>query len=129
MELLERKNWWIWLIILLVGNEAMPIVLAAILGLYNKDAWYAKWQNWVIGAVCCFFPVIIMIAIFGIQSLCMVAKKLEVPGEEIYASPYTWLLCLIVPILGWSLLVIMTLYLNIWCVIALYNGKGEQYIK
>lgn len=129
MDLLKQKNWWIWLLIFLVGNNISAVILASMLDLYEKDAWYTKWYYWVIAACCCLFPFIIMFSVFALQSLCMVAKKLSVPGEEIYASPYSWLLCLIVPILGWTLLGIMVLYLDIWCIISLYRGNGEKFIK
>ena len=69
-----------------------------------------------------------MFLVFVIQSLCMAADKLEVPGKEIYTSPYSWILCLIVPILGWTLFAILLLYLNIWCIISIYQGKGEKFI-
>lgn len=128
MELLEKRNWWFWLFIFLVGNNIGAIILAALLNLYQKDAWYTKWYYWVLAACCCFFPVGIMFGVFTLQSLCMSAKALSVPGEEIYTSPYTWLLCLIVPILGWTLLVIMILYLDIWCIVSLYRGNGEKFV-
>ncbi len=129
MDLLKQKNWWIWLFILLLGNSFFGIILASMLDLYQEDAWYKKWYVWVLGVCLCFFPFIIMLTVFSVQSLSMVAKKLSVPGEEIYMSPYTWILCLIVPILGWTLLFIMVLYLNIWCLISLYRGNGEKFIK
>lgn len=128
MELLQKKNWWLWILIFLAGNGIGAVVLAATLNLLHKDQWYAKWQYWLIAALCCFFPVGIMLSVFTIQCLCMSAKKLGVPGEEIYATPYTWILCIIVPILGWALLTIMTLYLEIWCIISLYRGHGEKFI-
>ena len=35
------------------------------------------------------------------------AKKLNVPGDEIYMTPYSWILCIIIPIIGWILLLVM----------------------
>lgn len=129
MELLKRKNWWVWLIFFLLGNSLIGIILSALLNTYRRDAWYANVIYWVLGTICCFFPLPIMFSVFVIQSLCMAAAKLGVPGEEIYNAPYSWILCLIVPILGWTLFIIMLLYLNIWCIISIYQGKGEKFIK
>lgn len=130
-DMLKRDKWWFWLILLLVGETGIfSIVLALTLGdVFSKDAWYAKWYYWLIGVLCCFFPAVIMFAVFEFQILTIVSKKLEVPGSEIYACPYTWMICLIVPILGWVILATMILYLNIFAIVALYRGKGEKFIE
>lgn len=129
MDLLKRKNWWIWLLLFLFGQGVGTILLGAFLDVYQKDAWYTKWYYWVIGALCLFFPFVVMLATFYIQTLCEVAFKLNVAGKEIYATPYTWILCLIMPIVGWALFLIMLLYLEIQVLIQLYHGEAEQYIK
>lgn len=129
MDLLKRENWWIWLIIYLFGQGIGIFVLAALLNVYNKDAWYAKWPYWLAGALCCIFPAFIMLSIFCIQLTVQTAKKLEVPGQEIYGAVYIWILCLIVPILGWIALGVMQLYLNIYILVSLYRGNGEKYIN
>ena len=56
-------------------------------------------------------------------------QKLNVPGCEIYATPYSWILCLIVPVLGWILLAVMLIYLNVWIVSYLYQGKAEAQLS
>ena len=127
MELLKRKNCWLWFLLLISSLNGM--VLSTILKLYKKDAWYANYKYWILGFFCGFFPGIIMVIVFLIQSLCMGAKKLDIPGSEIYCSPYTWLLCLIFPIIGWTLMFIMLAYLNIWLTIYICQGKGEKFIK
>lgn len=129
MDLLKKENWWIWLIIYIFGQGVGTYILAYFLGVYDREAWYAKWQYWLIGFLCCIFPALIMLAIFSIQITVKSAEKLEVPGNEIYAQPYVWILGIIIPILGWILLGIMSLYLTIYTIIALYNGKAEKYIK
>lgn len=128
MDLLKRENWWIWLIINVFGQGVGIYILAAFVKAYDKDAWYAKWQYWLIGALCCFFPVAIMFAIFTIQIAVQTAKKLEVPGSEPHGAAYVWILCIIVPIFGWIALAIMQLYLHIYILVSLYRGNGEQYI-
>lgn len=129
MDILKKENWWIWLLIILFSGGAATIVLAALLDCYDKDAWYAKPKNWIIAVACLIFPVFIMLAVFMIQMLCQVAAKLEVPGKELYLSPFIWLILLIVPILGWVFFYVILFYLNIWNIIMLYRGAGEKYIK
>ena len=125
MGLLKRENWWVWLLICLFSNGIGMTILASLLKIYKTDAWYSKWQNWVLGAVCFIFPFFIMVIIFFIQSTCMVASKLKVPGSEIYLSPYIWILCLIVPILGWIFFSVMMFYLFIMTIIMIYRGNLE----
>src|SRR5574344_456216 len=119
MDILKKENWWIWLLIILFSGGAGTVVLAALLDCYDKDAWYAKPKNWIIAAVCFVFPVFIMLGVFMIQMLCQVAAKLEVPGKELYLSPFIWLILLIVPILGWVFFYVILFYLNIWNIIML----------
>ena len=82
MSLLKRENYWIWLLLLLFSNGTSNICLGAMVGVFDKNAWYAKPKNWILGAVCFIFPVFIMASIFYIQILCETAKKLDVKGSE-----------------------------------------------
>lgn len=68
----------------------------------------------------------ITIVIFQIQIACEVNAKLKTPGNEIYLSPYIWILGLVIPIIGWILLIVMILYLQIWYLVMLYRGEGEK---
>lgn len=129
MELLKKENWWIWFLLALFSGGSSTIVLGALLDCFNKKAWYANYKNWLIGFICLFFPFAIMVAVFNIQFLCLVAAKLEVPGKEVYLSPYIWILCIIIPIIGWIAFMVMILYLEIWILVSLYRGNGEVYIK
>ena len=70
-----------------------------------------------------------MFYVFVIQILTRVCEKLEVPGSEIYTSPYSWLLCLIVPVIGWILFAVMLIYLEIFLIVSIYRGKGEKFVK
>ena len=76
MEILKRENWWIWLIITLVGQEVASLVIGALVGVYDKNAWYAKWYYWVIGLICLIFPAIVMFMVFIIQITALTAYKL-----------------------------------------------------
>lgn len=122
MSLIKKENWWIWLLLFLFTFGTENIVLASILNLYKKDAWYTKWYYWVIASLCLLFPFFIMILVFEIESTVLVSKRLNISGSEIYGTPYTWILCLIVPVIGWALFFILFFYLNIEILIQLKKG-------
>ena len=129
MNLLKRENWFINLLLMLLTNGAYIFVLGYFLDVYDKKAWYAKWQYWLLGIILLIVPCIIMFTVFTIQINVMVAKKLKVKGSSVYASPYTWLLCLIVPVIGWIFLVVLCSYLYIFPIVMLAKGTGEKYIR
>lgn len=129
MELLKRENWWIWLLLLLFSSGSSIIALSALLNLFDKDAWYAKWYYWVIGLLLFVFPFFIMISVFYIEMTCKVAYKLNIKGSEYYLSPYIWLILIIIPFIGWLGFIVFFLYLNIAILLNLYKGYGEKYIK
>ena len=128
MKLLKKENWWIWLLLLLFSSGASTIVLAAMLDLLKKDAWYAKWYYWVIGLVL-IIPFPIMIYVLYIELTSKTASKLNVKGSEYYLSPYIWIIMIIIPFIGWIVFVALYLYLNIAILMNLKNGKGEKYIE
>lgn len=127
MKILKKENWWVWLLLLIFTNGTSNLLLGALLDVYDKNAWYAKWENWLIGFICFIFPVFIMATIFIIQITTQVAAKCNVPGSELYLSPYIWLLLIIIPILGWILLSVMLIYITIWPVIMIRRGELENY--
>ena len=67
--------------------------------------------------------------VFTIDMTIQVAAKLELPGKEIYLSPFIWLLCLIIPFLGWIALVVLGFYLEIGILVMIAHGKAEQSIE
>ena len=79
---------------------------------YKKDAWYTKWQYWALATLCLIFPVFIMAFVFLLQILCGLATKLKVAGS-LYNSPYSWIICIIVPLVGWAIFVVMFIYVNV----------------
>lgn len=129
MGILKKENWWAWLLLFLGSSGVSIFFLGALLDVYDKKAWYAHWYYWVLGICLLFFPAAIMFMIFYLQVLVKVCRKLEVPGGEIYGYPYTWILCIVIPIIGWILLLVLLIYLHIWQFVKLYQGKGEKYIK
>lgn len=73
--------------------------------------------------------VFVLYTVFTLQILCQTAALLNVQGKEIYLSPYIWILCIIIPVIGWVILIAMTLYLEIFNIVMLYKGSAEKYIK
>ncbi len=128
MELLKKEYWWVWLLFEVFGQGVGIYILAAFVHAYDKNAWYTKWQYWLIGCLLLFIPALIMFIVFTIQITVNTAKKLDVPGYEIYTSPYIWILCLIIPVIGWIVFSILNIYLTIYILVALYRGNGEKYI-
>ena len=128
MELLKKENWWIWLLLLLFSGGTSSVVLGALLGTFDKNAWYAKWYIWVFGLALLFLPFCVMVGVFIIQFTCLAAAKLDVKGSEFYLSPYIWIILLIVPIIGWVIFIVLLLYLDIDILVQLHKGVGEKYI-
>lgn len=129
MKILKRENWWIWFMLFLLSGGSSTLVLGALLDVYDKDAWYAKWQYWVVGLLLFIFPAVIMYSIFHIEILCKTAARLHVSGKEVYLSPYIWILLFIFPIFGWIFLSVMFIYLQVMVLVMLYRGAGERYIE
>lgn len=128
MNLLKKQNGWIWIVLNIITCGLIIFLLGKKLNVYEKGAWYTNWHYWILGIVCGFAPGIIMFLIFNIQISIGVSEKLDVPGRNIYALPYLWILFVIIPIIGWVSFVILFIYTHIWYLISLFQGKGERYI-
>lgn len=128
MNLLKRENWLACLFLTILSEGLFIFVMGYFMKAYDKNAWYTKWQYWVFGTIFFIFPAIIMLAVFLIEINCKIANMLLVPGKSIYYNPYTWIICLIVPIVGWVFLIVMSLYIMIWPNIMLKEGNGEKFI-
>lgn len=129
MDVLKREKWWVWLLLTLITQTVSTCILGALLDVFDKNAWYAKPKNWLLGILLCFIPFVIMIYIFVMEITCSTAKKLEVAGDEFYNSPYIWIILLIIPIFGWILFLVLYIYLQIMIIVNLKRGTGEKYIK
>ena len=127
--LLKKKNWWIWIVLFFVMGSFDKLFLSYLLGNYEEDAWYMQAKYWIIGTVFFFFPVVVMAFVFAIEMTTKAAFKLEVPFKEIYLSPFIWILCFIVPVVGWIAFFLLIVYLNIAILVKLACGKGEKYLK
>lgn len=164
MKLLEKENWWIWLILAFLSGGTSVLILGALLDIYNKEAWYYRWTQklpkplliiaiFLFGIVAlvstfalpylpsfdinklnlgasivisvlsiAYIVIEIALIVFQIQIVCEVNAKLGTPGSEIYLSPYIWILGLIIPIIGWIMVIVMVCYLQIWYLVMLYRG-------
>ena len=129
MKLLKRENWFMWLIINVASYGFGGIALAAILDCFDEDAWYFKWYYWLFAFCCFFFPFFIMLLVFLVEMTCRTAAKLELPGKEIYLTPYIWLLFIIIPFIGWLGFILLILYLEIGILVCLARGNAEKYIN
>lgn len=127
MDILKKENYWIWFLLFFFSGGSSNLVLGALLDVFDKESWYAKPRNWILGFVCLIIPFFVMIMVFYLQILCKTNAKLGTPGKEIYLSPYIWILYLIVPIIGWIIFLVQAIYLSIWPVVMLYKGNGELY--
>lgn len=126
MNRLKKRNWWVYLILTIITLGLYNLALAHYLNVYDEEAWYQDWTYWFFGGLCFVFPIIILALVFVVQITCQVAAKLNVPGSEIYNTPYSWVLCMIVPVVGWVLLIVMLLYILLWIVVMLAKGEGEK---
>ena len=111
---------------MLLYNLLFVLILADLLfifkscknyNLYDKYAWYYKWQYWTFATLYLVFPVFVLFTIFMIQMLCKLASHLKVSGSTIYNTPYSWILCMIVPIVGWVMFIVMFIYINVFSII------------
>ena len=122
MSILKRDYWFICLLLMILTGGFYAFPLAYALNLYDRKAWYFNKKYWIFGAISLIFPVFIMLLVFYVQILVSVNKKLKTPGKEIYVTPYTWILCIICPVLGWVLLLTMIIYLIVWPSIMIKNN-------
>ena len=128
MSLLKRENWFIYCIVTFFTGGFYTLALASDLGLYEKGAWYTKWYNWVLGVFLFLYPAIVMFMVLQIKMQIEVCKRLNVKGNSIYGFPYAWILCLIVPILGWAIFLVMLIHITYYPVVMIHKGEGEKLI-
>ncbi len=151
MTLLKKRYGLLWLALSILTNNLSIFILGNILDVYAKKAWYKKWYVWLISLflgiilllniyfsasnfnlfyiIYIFFPSLFLIFIWNIQISVKVSEKLGVPGKEIYAYPYAWILCFIVPIIGWILLLVLFVYTRYYYIIKIFEGNGERLQK
>lgn len=102
----------LYLILNIITLGLFTLFIAKKLNLYEKDAWYTNWYYWVLGTILGIFPALIMLLILSIKMGTKISEKLNIPGKEIYSLPYPWIICLIIPILGWTIFIILYIYVH-----------------
>jgi len=123
MVLIKKENWWLCLILNILTLGLFSFALGRTLKVYEKGAWYTNWSYWTLGTLCGIFPALIMFVVFYIQTSINVCLKLNVAGESIYALPYFWILFLIVPFVGWTLFIVMLIYILLAPCLKIMQGE------
>ena len=129
MKYLYKKNYFICFLLNVITLGMFTFYIGKKLDVYQKDAWYCNFSFWVISFLLGIVPSILLFIIFNIEVSCNDCKKLNVPYENYYSYPYVWILFLIIPIIGWSLFIILYIYVHFWYIFYLKRGYGEEYIK
>ena len=124
--MLKKKYAIIWLLLSIITLNISVLFLGKKLKVYTNYGWYKKWYYWVLGILFCIFPALIMLFILVIQTNVKICLKLDVSGSEIYKLPYVWIGLLITPILGWTLFLILLVYIYLMYIIRLFQGKAEN---
>ncbi len=124
---MTRKEAIIYTLLNIITLGFFNLILASIFDLYNENAWYNKWQYWFFGALCLIFPVFVMFIVFLIQMITTVAQHIDVHGSDLYGSPYTWILCLIIPVVGWICLLVMLIYLLVFINVKLIENSEVKH--
>ncbi len=124
MEKLNKKYFWLYVVLNFLTLGFFTFYIAYKLNLYDKKAWYCRWYYWVLGFVFGIFPGLVMFLIFNIKIGCLVSSKLNVAGDEIYLLPYIWIVSLIVPVLGWTVFIVLYFYVHFWYLFSL-----KDYLK
>ena len=129
MKMLKRKNYLLCLFLNIITLGLFTFYIAKKLKIYEKDSWYSNKYYWILSFICGIIPGILMFFIFYIEIGCKVCKKLSVPLDIFYNYPYFWIVSIIIPVVGWTLFVVMTIYVHTWYVVYIKRGYGEKYIK
>ena len=126
--MLKKENYLKCLILNILTCGLFTFYIGKKLKVYDKSEWYAYYYVWFLGLLFGIYPAIFMFILFYIQIGVEVSKKIGVPLENFYAYPYVWILSLIVPFVGWSVFILLLVYVHIWYAIYLKRGYGEKYI-
>ena len=105
-----KEHFIIYLILNILTLGLFTFYIAYKLNLYEKGAWYTRWYYCALGFILGIMPGLVMFFVFSIKIGCLVSSKLDLPGSEVYTLPYPWIVCLVVPILGWTLFIILYVY-------------------
>ena len=123
MGLLKKENWVIDLLLMIFSFGAYILMPSYQLDLFEQDKWYSNSKYWLAGILLFCFPAIIMLVILVVQMTVKIAKKMNIGGKSIYDNVYIWIALLITPVIGWSLLIVMYLYLHIFIILNIKSGN------
>lgn len=129
MSLLKKQNWLSLLLLSIFSFGAINTVLAYMLGLFDKEAWYYNKKYWIGALVTLIFPIFIMAIIFVIQMNCKLCTKLKVSGQSIYNNVYIWIGALCIPVIGWIIDIVLLIYITVWPSVMAKTGSCERFIK
>ena len=59
MSLLKKENWLTCLFLTIITEGIFNLVLAQVMGLYDKKAWYCNYKYWLCAVLFLIFPVVI----------------------------------------------------------------------
>lgn len=121
---MKIKHPFLWFILSILTCNISILFLGKKLNLYSDGAWYTKWYYWVLGSLFGVLPAIIMLFVFIIQTNVKVCKIFNVGGKEIYTLPYVWIGLFIIPLIGWTLFIIMLFYIYVMYIINLFCYRG-----
>lgn len=116
MKTLNKKTRLIYLILNIITLGLFTFYVAYKLNLYEEKTWYSRWYYWILGFLFGIIPGLLMLFIFSVKIGTIVSAKLNVPGKELYLLPYPWIICAIIPILGWVIFIILYIYTHFWYV-------------
>lgn len=119
----QTKSW-----LLGIGGAAFLGVILSFSGISFVDGLSTETMVLILAIMFALIPAFLMAVVFSVQITATIAATLDAPGRELYLSPYTWMLLVIVPIIGWILLIVMLIYIYVWNLVMLARGMGERYI-
>lgn len=129
MKYLKKEKWFLCFILNILTFGMFTFYIAKKLNVYDKNAWYCNFSYWIISFLLGIVPALFLFIVFNIEISSKVCKKLSVPFEKYYSYPYIWILFLVVPVIGWSLFIVLYIYVHFWYVLYIKRGYGEKYKK
>lgn len=124
--MIKKDRWLLYLFLNIITCGLFTFYLAQKIKVYDKNAWYSNVLIWLFAFLFGIWPFIIMLFVFFIKTACLVSKAFNVPYSNYYSYPYIWLILFITPIIGWSLFVVLFLYVNNFYIIYIKRGYGEK---
>lgn len=125
MSLLKKENSFINALLIIITFGVYSFIPAYLLGLLDKNEWYYNKKYWLFGLILFIVPAVIMLLIFIIQVNIKLANYLKINGSNIYNNPYIWITLLIIPVIGWTFIIVMYLYLEFFIIINVIKGNLE----